>query len=311
MKFDVIIGNPPYHLSDGGGMKTGSSSGSSIPLYDKFVEQAKKLNPKYLIMIIPARWYSGGRGLNQFRKDMLNDKRIKVLIDFVDSKDCFPGVDIAGGVCYFLWDNNYNGLCNYKTKSKTDIDSRERDLNEFEVFIRENISLDIIHKVIIHETSFMSDVVYSSNPFGFRSYYKGATNKNKLNNSVSILTSRGINYVERNKVLKNTDLIDKWKVVLSKASAEHAGQTDRNGQKKVFSKIEVLEPGEICSESYLLMNTFDSELQAKNLKLYISSSFFRFLVSTILITQNIAKDKFQFVPNQNFSETWIDENLIC
>lgn len=143
MTFDVIISNPPYQLSDGG-----SGKGiSALPLYNKFVEQSQRLNPRYLIMIIPSRWFAGGRGLNDFRESMLTDRRIKVLVDYPKSRDCFPGVDIAGGVCYFLWDRDYNGLCDYKSIIKDTVSERIRDLHEFDIFIRDNIGLDIVHKL--------------------------------------------------------------------------------------------------------------------------------------------------------------------
>lgn len=309
MKFDVIIGNPPYQLSDGGGMTTGGSSGSAIPLYHKFVQQAKKLNPRFLTMIIPARWYSGGRGLDDFRDEMLNDTHVEYLVDYVDSRDCFPGVDIAGGVCYFLWNKHYNGNCNFKSISKSKEEIRIRKLNEFDVFIRDNISVDLIHKIILNESKFISQMVFSSNPFGFRSFYKGNESSNRLSEPIALLTSKGINYVEQSDISSNSDQIEKWKVILSKASSEHAGQTDKNGQKKVFSKIEVLNQYTICSESYLMMSVFETETEAKNLVSYIKTKFFRFLVSSILITQNIAKDKFKFVPIQNFQESWTDEKL--
>lgn len=307
MKFDVIIGNPPYQMSDGGGMKTDNSNGSAVPLYHKFIQQAKKMNPAFLIMIVPARWYSGGRGLDDFRDEMLNDKRIKYLYDFVDSKDCFPGVDIAGGVCYFLWDSSYNDFCNYTSKSKFGVSNKKRQLNQFNVFIRDNLALDIINK--LKETNFMSEIVYSSNPFGFRSFFKGKSSAKGLSNPISILTSKGTEYVDLSEVTSNIAVVDKYKVILSKASAEHAGQTDREGRKKVFSKVEILKPFEICSESYLLIGVFDNKESAENLMSYIKSNFFRFLVSSVLLTQNIAKDKFCFVPIQNFDEEWTDEKL--
>lgn len=307
MRFDVIIGNPPYQLSDGGGMKSGTSSGSAIPLYHKFIQQAKKLNPKYLTMIIPARWYSGGRGLDQFRDEILKDKKIKFLVDYVDSRDCFPGVDIAGGVCYFLWENSYNDLCNYTSHSNKGISIKKRKLDEHEVFIRDNISLEIINKV--KNEKFMSEIVFSSNPFGFRSFFIGKSTPKGLIEPVSILTSKGINFVERKEVTSNSELIEKWKVVLSKASAEHAGQTDKEGRKKIFSRVELLKPFEICSESYLLIETFENRDNAENLLAYIKTKFFRYLVSSVLLTQNIAKDKFCFVPIQDFSILWDDKKL--
>ena len=307
MKFDVIIGNPPYQMSDGGGMKTESASGSAIPLYHKFVQQAQKLNPKYLCMIIPSRWFSGGRGLDEFRLQMLSDNRLTDLVDYQDSRDCFPGVDIAGGVCYFLWKKDYNGLCNvcniYQGKTIKSL----RNLNEFPVFIRHSQAIDIIHKVLLLNETMMNNIVYSSKPFGFRSFELGRNTKQ--NNDLELLGSKGITFVKRNEVTTNADLIHKWKVVMSKASAEHAGQTDQEGRKRIISKVEVLEPGQICTETYLLLSTFDDELEAINLKEYVKTKFFRFLMSTILLTQNIAKDKFQFIPLQDFSKPWTDEEL--
>ncbi|MBQ6964792.1 MAG: Eco57I restriction-modification methylase domain-containing protein [Bacteroidaceae bacterium] len=307
MKFDVIIGNPPYQLSDGGGMQTESSSGSAIPLYQKFVEQAKKLNPRFLIMIIPARWFSGGRGLDEFRDTMLKDSHLSTLVDFSDSRDCFPGVDIAGGVCYFLWERGYKGLCNITNIYGGKRYTKERKLDEFPVFVRYSICVDIIKKVLLKKERLMSNVVYSSKPFGFRSFETGR--KTNFPASIELLGSKGISYVSEKEVSINKNLVGKWKVIMSKASAEHAGQTDKDGRKRIVSKVEVLPPNTICSESYLLLSVFDDEQKANNLRDYVKTNFFRFLLSTILLTQNIAKDKFQFVPLQDFSHPWTDAML--
>ena len=307
MTFDVIIGNPPYQLSDGGGMQTDSSTGSAIPLYHKFIIQAKKLSPHYLIMIIPARWYSGGRGLDEFRDIMINDERISHLIDFPDSKECFPGVDIAGGVCYFRWDKQHVGECITTNIEKGNARTLVRKLNEFSVFVRYAIAVDIIHKVLAKKEKCFDQQVYSSKPFGFRSFEEGE--KTKFQNCIELFGSKGITYVRKEQVSSNTDLIGKWKVVMSKASAEHAGQTDKDGRKRIISRIEVLPPNMICSESYLMLKTFEKQNEAYNLKEYAKTNFFRFLLSTILLTQNIAKDKFQFVPLQDFSKPWTDEEL--
>ena len=307
MHFDVIVGNPPYQMSDGGGMQSESSSGSAIPLYNLFVQHAKKLKPRYLAVIIPARWYSGGRGLDSFRDEMLNDENISNLIDYSDSRDCFPGVDIAGGVCYFLWVNEYKGECAIVNNYKGTTHLSKRKLNEYDVFVRYSQAIDIIKKVqSLNETN-MSELVYSSKPFGFRSFESGRSKR--MNGDVEMLGSKGFSYVSRKEIKVNVSLIDKWKVVMSKASAEHAGQTDNEGRKKVVSRIEVLEPGQICTETYLLLGTFNQKNEAQNMAYYVKTLFFRFLMSTILLTQNIAKDKFQFVPLQDFSHPWTDEML--
>ena len=167
MKFDVIVGNPPYQLNDGGG--TGSSA---KPIYNQFVDQAKKLSPRYLSMIIPARWYSGGKGLDDFRNEMLNDQRIRHLIDFSDSRDCFPSVDIAGGICYFLWERDSLGECQVQTIRKNEVKISSRHLNEFEAFIRDNLAVDIVHKVKQKSQSFLDSVVSSRMPFGLVSSVK-------------------------------------------------------------------------------------------------------------------------------------------
>ena len=307
MKFDVIIGNPPYQLSDGGGMQTESSSGSAIPLYHLFVNQSKKLNAKYISMIIPARWYSGGRGLDAFRDEMLNDGCLSHIVDYADSRDCFPGVDIAGGVCYFLRNLNNEKECTIENHYKSNVKTSIRKLNEYSVFIRFSQAIDIIKKVLALKEQTMEEWVYSSKPFGFRSFEFG--NDKRKSGDVEMLGSKGFSYVSKKDVRSNLELIEKWKVVMSKASAEHAGQTDNDGRKKVVSKVEVLKPNQICTETYLLLGTFDEENEANNLAGYVKTSFFRFLLSTILLTQNIAKDKFQFIPLQDFSHPWTDEML--
>lgn len=307
MKFDVIIGNPPYQLNDGGGMKTDSATGSAIPIYQLFIQKAMQLNPRYLTMIVPARWYSGGRNLDAFRDQMLNDDRISCLVDFPESKDCFTGVDIAGGVCYFLWEKEHHGECRITNIIGNKTISSSRKLNQYPVFVRYTTASQIIDKVCSKGETMLDAVVYSSKPFGFRSYEEGV--KSEFSESVSMLGSKGYSFVAKNEVTTNSDIIDRWKVVMSKASAEHAGQTDKEGRKRIVSRVEVLPPNTICTETYLLLNVFDTEEEAMNMKAYVKSSFFRFLLSTILITQNIAKDKFQFVPLQDFSHPWTDEML--
>ncbi|MDW8466856.1 MAG: Eco57I restriction-modification methylase domain-containing protein, partial [Chloroherpetonaceae bacterium] len=164
MKFNVIIGNPPYQLKDGGGRGS-----SAKPIYHLFIEQAKKLNPRYLCMIIPARWYSGGKGLDDFRNKMLADRRIKKLVDYEDSRDCFPGVDIAGGICYFLWQNDYDGICEVENIRKSQKHVALRFLDEYETFIRDNLAIRIVQKVKENCDSFLDDVVSSRMPFGIPS----------------------------------------------------------------------------------------------------------------------------------------------
>ena len=292
MKFNAIVGNPPYQVMDGGG--TGSSA---VPVYQYFVGVAKQLEPKYISMIMPAKWYTGGKGLDDFRSAMLNDNHICTLVDFEDSRDCFPTVDVAGGVCYFLWDSRYDGACEIISVHGDNRVSVLRPLGENETFVRDTIALQVIKKV--QSEHMLDDIVFSRKPFGFTSFFEGT--KNHFEGAVELFGSKGISYVHREDVSTNYDLIDRWKLIMSKTAAEHAGQADKNGQKRVLSRIEVLKPGAICSETYLLLNTFDNEQSAINMQTYMKTRFVRFLLSTILLTQNIAKDKFRFVPLQDFT----------
>lgn len=292
MIFSAIVGNPPYQEIDGGG--TGSSA---VPLYHHFVEIAKQLLPDYVSMIIPSKWYSGGRGLDDFRDSMLSDSRLQKLVDFDDSRDCFAGVDIAGGVCYFLWNKNHSDLCTVVNVSNNNRLVTQRQLGEHSSFVRDGKATTIIEKIVNKNTSLFSDNVFSRNAFGIGSYVVGSPTPSST--SLKLFGSQGISFVNLDLLGSNAALIDKYKVIMSKTSAEHAGQADKSGQKKVVSRVEILGPGTICTESYLVLGVFDTLEPAYNLKKYVISRFFRFLLSTILLTQNIAKDKFRFIPTQN------------
>ena len=294
MKFNAVVGNPPYQIMDGGG--TGSSA---TPIYNKFVDLAKLLNPNNVSMIIPAKWYTGGKGLDDFRANMLNDKQLIKLFDYEDSRDCFPTVDIAGGVCYFLWNKGADNKCVVTSILGSLRNESIRYLNEHDTFIRNQKVLDIVNKVKSQTLKgFLSQKVYSRKPFGIRSFQRGFPAKPGRN--ISLFGSDGITYMEEKDVPQNKEIVDKWKVIMSKASAEHAGQTDTNGRKRIVSRLEVLPPYTICTESYLLLDIFDNEEEAQNLKKYIRTCFTRFLLASILITQNIVRDKFKFVPIQDY-----------
>lgn len=299
MKFDVIIGNPPYQMNDGGG--TGSSA---KPIYNFFIEQAKKLNPRYLAMIIPARWYSGGKGLDNFRNTMLNDNRIRKIIDFPDSRDCFPQVDIAGGVCYFLWDRDYTGLCQVTTNRKNTTLIALRKLSEFDSFVRDNQAVQIIQKIRKKSTTFLDTIVSSRMPFGLVASIKPCKTGDLI-----LISSSGTGNFSSDNVRNGHELINKYKVLLSKASNDHGGQPDKEGKRRIFSRIEVMPPYTICTESYLAVGAYTMENEAQNMADYLRTKFCRFLVSTVLLTQNITKKNFIFVPNLSMDEQWDDAKL--
>ena len=299
MHFDVIIGNPPYQLNDGGG-----SGSSASPIYQKFIEQAQMLDPKLLVMVIPAKWYSGGKGLDEFRSKMLSDKRIRYIADFPDARDVFPDYGPAGGVCYFLWDRHNPGKCLVETFEKRVATSSERDLDEFETFIRDNRALKIVHKILAKKETNLASVVSSRKPFGIES-----AQKNDPRGDLYLFASGQDGLIRRANVPKGHEIIDKWKVLLSKTSSEHAGQVDKAGTKRVFSRIEIMKPASVCTESYLVVGPFKTKTESERAASYLKTRFVRFLVSTILLTQNISKSMFEFVPLQDFSQDWTDPVL--
>ena len=298
MKFDVIIGNPPYQLDDGG------NSASASPLYQKFVEQAKRLKPRYLSMIIPSRWFGGGKGLDDFRRETLNDNRFRILVDYENANDCFPGVDIAGGVCYFLWDRDNPGDCRVKSINNGQEIETTRKLNEFGTFIRRTEALSIVKKVLAKKEPLMSNTVSSSKPFGLRTFVRP-----QQSGDILLRWQNGEGPYNRSEITVGVEMIDKWKVITSYVGYDHAGNPGKDGKRKVFNKIDILPPGTICNETYLVINYFDTEAEAKNMVGYMKTQFFRFLVSQLMFSHHITKNAYQFVPIQDFSHPWTDEML--
>jgi hypothetical protein len=298
MKFDAIVGNPPYQVMDGGGNGVGATS-----IYQLFVQTAKKMNSAIISMITPSRWFSGGKGLNEFRDEMLNDKRLKCIVDFQDSRDCFPNVDIAGGVSYFLIDRINHSHCLIRHYESGHWDESSRVLNDFPILIRDSVSYSIICK--IKKTSkFMNEVVSSRKPFGIESSEPLIERGEYL-----YFCKDGWGMIDKRKVLRGFNLISKNKVVISKTASEHAGQKDSFGKKKVLSKIEIMPQNSVCSETYLVVFASDNDEEVQNVKNYLSTKFVRFLLSCVASTQNLTKESFMFVPVQDFSKSFSDQEL--
>ncbi len=315
MKFDVIISNPPYQLSTGGGTDKKKSATQAKPIYNKFFEQAKKLSPRFISMIIPARWYSGGMGLNQFRNDMLNDKHIVKFVDYINSKDCFQGVDIAGGVCYFLWDRDHiSNECEIINISGNSVNSMIRPLNEFTtLFVRSNDAIKIIDKVVKQSSHFMDEIVSPIDTFGIPSKEKG--HQNKQTGDISLLHSVGYNdqgesYISRDTIKKNRQYIDKYKVKISIMVPQggEVGIKPENGYRSI-STPQILPPGQVDTFSYLNIGFFNTEEEAENLVSYISCKFTRYLIRTTYSSVHVSRDNFKFVPLVDLKRSWSDEAL--
>ena len=296
MKIDAIIGNPPYQVLDGG------NAASAVPVYNRFVGLAKSLNPQYLSMIIPAKWYNGGKGLEAFRKEMLSDKHIALLFDYIDGHDCFPTVDIAGGICYFLRDLGHNGLCKVITQQQGEIIITQRELDTDDVFIRHTKAITILEKIKKSTSSFLT--IYPRKPFGLPTNVKPTPSGN-----IKLRYNGGIGAFQSDRVVVNADLIGKWKVITSRLTVEHAGKADKSGQKRIISTLEILEPDTVCAETYLLLGTFDTKNEALNFYNYIKTRFVRCLISMITATQQLSRANFRFVPIQDFTQPWTDAEL--
>jgi len=300
MKIGAVISNPPYQMDDGGNGR------SAKPIFNEYVGVGKTAAKKYSSLIIPAKWYSGGKGLDDFRGEMLTDRQIEHLVDYADSYSCFgDSADVAGGVCYFLRNETYDGLCNCESRG---IDGKSqiamRDLSERKVFVRSDKASAIIRKIEAVTAEYMSSVVSSRKPFGL------ATNvKLEEKGDVSVRYNGGWAKYNLLDVSIGRELVDQWNVMMSCLSAEHAGQPDKNGQYRILSTLDLLAPGEICTETYILAGSFRSKAKAKNLLAYLKTRFVRFLVGQIAVTQHVTKNSFAFVPMQDFNEPWTDEKL--
>ena len=288
MKINAIVGNPPYQIMDGG------AGVSAKPVYNLFIEIAKQIAPNYISMIMPSRWFAGGKGLDSFRESMLSDKRISHIFDYVNAKDCFPTASIGGGVNYILWDVNYKGNCSITTIQGTQRDMEQRPLDQFSVFIRYNSAIHIVHKCQ-SDNSFAS-IVNSRNPFGLSSNIRG-----EKTGEIRLITSAGISWLPKSAIDSTNHLLSKYKILMSKVTAEHAGEPDKKGQFKIISRTEIIGPNDVCTDSYLIVGASESKLVVENEYKYIQTRFLRFLLMLSVSSINLSSEKFQFIPLQDFT----------
>ena len=290
MNFDTIISNPPYQTNDGG------AGVSAKPLYNMFVDFAREIKPKRICMIMPAKWFTDGKGLGTFRESMFKDRRISKIFDFTDSRDCFTNVDIAGGVCYFLWDKKYEGDCEFISIRNGERSVSVRNFATKEEFIRQTEAINIVEKVKDRTDLYFNSIVTSRKPFGL------ATNiKPMKTGNLTLKTNQGKGLYDETLIKVGRKMIPQWKVIISRLSAEHAGQSDKEGRKKILSSLNMLEPYEICTETYLVFGSADTKEEADNIFRYARTQFVRFMVSQLAATQQISKEKFALVPVQDFT----------
>lgn len=307
MQFDVVIGNPPYQL------EVDAAGQNVMPIYNKFVAQAKKLEPRFLSMVIPSRWMAGGKWLDEFRAEMLNDRRLSVLVDYPNAAEVFPSVGINGGICYFLWDAQHNDDCNASLVRNGQVfGPKRRKLNEFDVFIRDSHAVDILKKVQRHREASFADLVSARDPFGpalssnFTGYRLEAK-QGDIRLYLNLGTKRQMAWVSPDVVTKNAHLVDTWKVLIPKAGSGR--EREKTGVDLVLSPPLIAAPQSACTLTYVVAGPLGSKQQAQSVDSYLRTRFARFLVSLRKISQDAPRGVYTYVPQQEWDRIWIDDDL--
>jgi site-specific DNA-methyltransferase (adenine-specific) len=307
MQFDVIVGNPPYQLGQSGGDAVG---GFAMPIYQKFVQAAKSLDPKFIVMVTPSRWFAGGRGLDDYRSEMLADRRMRALVDFPDASEAFPGTQIKGGVSYFVWDSSWIDGCEVTTieHGKPACAPMKRFLGAYDVLVRRNEAVPILEKVLKQNgkdgLGNLGAKVSPIQPFSIRTNFRGAETPTGLKKPVRLIGNGGETFIERADVPRNDPWIDDWKVLLGRAYG--AGDAFPH---QIYNHPIIAGPGSACTETYLVIDRFKKEAKAKRFAGYLRTRFVRFLVSLRKNTQDIYSERFQFVPDLPMDREWTDEML--
>lgn len=300
MQFDVIIGNPPYQLSDGG------YGTSAAPIYQMFVEKALGLDPRFAVFVTPSRWFAGGKGLDEYRKKMLSDHRMHDIVDYPKLYEAFPGVKIRGGVSYFLWDREHDGPCTIQTMwdGQPVGEKATRFLDAYDVLVRRNEAVPILEKVRAKHEPTLDTRVSTGKPFGLRTFFHGKPTASGLKDPVQLFGSRKITWVARSEVPLSDGWIDQWKVLMTAVQGTSAAV-----ETKFLSKPIIAGPGTACTETYLVAGRFDAEEEATRYAAYLRTRFVRFLVSLRKSTQHATRDVYAFVPDVPLDRDWTDALL--
>ncbi|UYF92634.1 Eco57I restriction-modification methylase domain-containing protein [Rhodococcus aetherivorans] len=300
MQFDVIIGNPPYQLSDGG------YGTSAAPIYQMFVEKALGLDPRFAVFVTPSRWFAGGKGLDDYRKKMLADHRMHHIVDYPKLYEAFPGVKIRGGVSYFLWDRDYDGPCTIQTMwdGQPVGEAVARYLDTYDVLVRRNEAVPILEKVRARREVTLDTRVSSGKPFGLRTFFHGNESPRGISNPVQLFGSRKVTWIDRSDIPLNDAWIDQWKVLMTAVQGTSAAV-----ETKFLSKPIIAGPGTACTETYLVAGRFGTEEEAARYAMYMRTRFVRFLVSLRKSTQHATRDVYAFVPDVPLDRDWTDSLL--
>ena len=296
MKFDFVIGNPPYQEN------VTNETNQAKPIYHMFVTESIKICDKDVVMITPARWYSGGIGLDKFRNYMICERHLKSLVDYPNAKECFSNISIGGGVCYFVLSKAKTEICKITNIQNGIETTMERSLNDYPILVRYNKAISIINKSLKSPNKSIKGLISSVSPFGIGTKIRGNTTKDSEHN-IKLYSSKGISYIKQEAIIKNADSFDKYKVLLSQTGAEHAGEPSKDGKFNVLSStMKVLEPMDVCTHSYLTVGLFNCFSEATSLIKYLKTMFVRFLVLQTISSIHITKNNFIFVPLQDFTE---------
>lgn len=300
MHFDVIIGNPPYQLASDGGTR-------DVPIYQHFVEQAKRLEPRFLSMVIPSRWMASGLGLSDFRRSMLEDRRICKLVDYPAASEVFPGVELKAGVCYFFWDASHDDLCEVTSiRGDEAVGPTRRDLAEYDVLVRDARAIDILHKVTDRNEPSINNILARDKEFGWTSNFDGFHSKQNAGDvplHYIRKMKRAVGYINRDSITKSSHLIDKWKVLVP--AAYNGGDMIPH---PILGKSLIASSPSVCTQSFLFFYV-DTENEARSIQSYYTTRLFRFLVSLRKITQHGTHSTYEWVPMQTWDRVWSDEQL--